>query len=116
MRVIGYGMGNDAGVVKSHLEKTIKDGNFEMITDSGGSFDVQKSIGYINLLMILMEGKTGKVVFKSRESLPRGEEQRKQMEELCKHHHIILAFVDEEQRDDPGPTGNGELEVMSFAI
>lgn len=115
MRVTGYGMDGDAAIVKSHLEKTVKDGNFEMITDTGG-YNVQKSLGYIRLLMMLMNGGTGKVVFKSRDALPRGEEQRKQMEELCKNHNVILAFVDEEQRQEADDTPNDKLEVMSFAI
>ena len=108
-------MDGEAAIVKSHLEQTVKDGNFEMITDTGG-FNVQKSLGYIKVLMILMEGKTGKIVFKNRDSLPRGEEQRKQIEDLCEHHNVILAFVDDERKQEVENIPNDKLEVMSFAI
>ena len=118
MHVIGYGMGLDANVVKSYLEETMKDGNFEVITDPAGGFDVQKSVGYMRLLMIIMEGKTGKIMLKNRDSLPKGEEQRQNIEDMCKHHNIILAYVDEEkkQAEENQPLSSDKLEVMSFAI
>lgn len=95
MRVIGYAKGSEIATVKSYLETKHANDSTELITDSG-DFNVGTSTGYMRLLDIIWGKQAGMVVFSSENALPRGEEARQSLRDMCGSRGILLSFVDKE--------------------